>query len=236
LTRAFYLADREVTVEQFLRFVNDADYPDREKPRGWEGVFKPHAPTPDCPVQKVNWFDAVLYCNWLSAREGRQACYERTGEKQTIKDYEGKPEEYDVWRRDFEADGYRLPTEAEWEYASRATSSSDYCFGTGTTKLLDYAWFRNNADTRTWPGGLKLPNAWGLFDMHGNVREWCWDYEGRYGANAVSDPAGPSAGSRRVLRGGAVDDGASGCRCAHRFEHRPTYRSAGYGFRLCCGR
>lgn len=236
LTRPFYLADREVTVEQFQRFVDDADYPDCEKPQDWEGPSKEYSPTQECPVQMVSWFDAILYCNWLSARENRQACYERTGQKQKIKDYFGKDEEYDVWRCNFAAKGYRLPTEAEWEFAARAGSSADYCFGVGTAALADYAWFVNNADTRTWPGGRKLPNAWGLFDMHGNVSEWCWDYDANYAVETRQDPTGPAVGSGRVLRGGAVTLGALACRSAFRDAHRPTFRSAGYGFRLCSGR
>lgn len=236
LTRPYYLADREVTVEQFQRFVDDADYPASEKPRNWEGPSKDYSPTPDCPVQMVSWFDAILYCNWLSEREGRNKCYVRTGKKLMIKDYIGREEENDEWRCDFAADGYRLPTEAEWEFAARAGSSADYCFGAGTTTLADYDWFVNNADTRTWPGGRKLPNARGLFDMHGNVCEWCWDYEAAYSAEPIKDPHGPAMGKDRVLRGGAVTLGALACRSAYRGTHRPTFRSAGYGIRVCCGR
>ncbi len=242
LTKPFYLGDREVTVEQFQRFVDDADYAAVDKPEGWQAQslpWKQYSPTPDCPVVSANWFDAVLYCNWLSTREGRKACYERTGEKQKLKNYDNREAEYDVWRCDFAADGYRLPTEAEWEFASRAGSAGDFCFGSGTTRLLDYAWFVNNSDMHSWPGGGKLPNAWGLFDMHGNAWEWCWDWYGSYGDEPVSDPTGPVsqvAGSGRVLRGGASDVIAAGCRSAHRLAVLPMLRFTYRGFRVLCGR
>jgi len=239
LTQPFYLADREVTVEQFQRFVDDADYHAAEKPQGWQGAVQLYSPMPDCPVQQVNWFDAVLYCNWLSKREGRKPCYERTGEKQKLKDYQNNEQEYDVWRCDFAADGYRLPTEAEWEYACRAGSTADFCFGGGSALLLDYAWFLNNCETRTWPGGQKLPNTFGLFDTHGNVWEWCWDWCESYGAEPASDPTGPvsqAAGSGRVLRGGAFVGDFAFCRSASRFGTRPMYRYYNSGFRVLCGR
>ncbi|HUY36619.1 MAG TPA: SUMF1/EgtB/PvdO family nonheme iron enzyme, partial [Pirellulales bacterium] len=195
LTRAFYLADREVTVEQFQKFLDDPGYPAAEKPNDWKWAdwMKQSSTTPDCPMNGVSWFDTVLYCNWLSTREGRKPCYERTGEKEKLKNYDGTEAEYDVWRCDFAADGYRLPTEAEWEYASRAKSSEGFCYGADEDLLPQYAWFSVNGKSRTWPGGAKLPNAFGLFDMHGNVWEWCWDWQADYPAETVSDPTGPAA-------------------------------------------
>ena len=233
LTHPYFLADREVTVEQFLRFLADMNHPLPEKPREWLGISEAISPTGDCPVQMVNWFDAILYCNWLSLHEGRQPCYLRIG-KQFLKNYKGLDEEHDLWSCDFTTDGYRLPTEAEWEFAARATSSASFCFGDGTSQLSHYAWFRSNSGIRTWPGGLKRPDAWGLFDMHGNVAEWCWDFEGPYSLDSVSDPTGPKTSATHVLRGGAASVGDLGCRCAYRSGHLPAFRSAWNGFRVCC--
>ena len=85
LTRAFFLSDREISVGQFQQFISDAKYPDAEKPDKWRGVAAQISPTPDHPVQEVNWYDAVLFCNWLSRKEGRTPCYERTGKKEKVK-------------------------------------------------------------------------------------------------------------------------------------------------------
>lgn len=233
LTHAFYLADREVTVEQFLRFVHDAQLPTVDRPVEWDGPLPEFSPSPDCPVQMVSWYDAILYCNWLSRREGRRPCYVRNG-TELVQDYTGHEEPRDVWRWDRLADGYRLPTESEWEYAVRAECFGSFSFGEGATRLQEYAWFANNSDGRTWPGGRKLPNAWGLFDMHGNVAEWCWDFERPYTPEPVSDPAGPAAGEVRTFRGGAMGTGALACRSAFRAAHRPTYRAGNLGFRVCC--
>ena len=137
------------------------------------------------PVEQVSWFDAVEYCNRLSLREGLTPAYTINGNNVR-------------WNR--EANGYRLPTEAEWEYACRAGTDTPFYSGS----LVDNAgWHSGNSGGQTRPVGEKEPNSWGLYDMHGNVLEWCWDWLGDYSGEAQTDPQGPSAGTRRVYRGGS---------------------------------
>jgi formylglycine-generating enzyme required for sulfatase activity len=127
---------------------------------------------------------------------------------------------------------YRLPTEAEWEYACRVGSTTRYCFGDDRRQLVEYAWFEGNSGGKTHPVGQKKPNAWGLYDMYGNVWEWCQDWYDAYPSGMVTDPQGPSSGSGRVYRGGSWDYVASLCRSAFRFANESTLRTYDGGFRL----
>jgi len=132
-----------------------------------------------------------------------------------------------------EKDGetYRLPTEAEWEYACRAGQTGPYGFASGN-KLEDYAWYTENSDSKTHPVGTKKANTFGLHDMHGNAWEWCSDWYGFYPSGRVTDPTGPTTGSDRVDRGGGWDFSARGCRSAYRFGFFPSIRDGYLGFRL----
>jgi formylglycine-generating enzyme required for sulfatase activity len=127
---------------------------------------------------------------------------------------------------------YRLPTEAEWEYAARAGSTTAYSFGDDSSQLGKYAWFADNADNTTHPVGKLQPNAWGLYDMHGNVWEWVQDWYGKYTAEPVTDPQGPASGSARVVRGGSWYFDAGICRSAYRSHNTPGGRIVYLGFRL----
>ncbi len=160
----------------------------------------------DCsshPVECVSWVDAEKFCRRLS----------------------GLPAEHSAGRF------YRLPTEAEWEYACRAGSTRAYCFGDDAALLDEYAWFRENSD-ETHPVGEKRSNAWGLYDMHGNVWEWCWDWYDEYPPNSATDPRGLPGGSIRVCRGGCWNRAAAFCRSASRGWRGPSIRSLIIGFRV----
>jgi formylglycine-generating enzyme required for sulfatase activity len=142
---------------------------------------------------------------------------------------------YAVWLSRLTGERYRLPTEAEWEYAARANTTTAFSFGDDIGKLNEYAWYSDNSEGKTHPVGKKKPNAWGLYDMHGNVWEWVADdWHDNYreaphdGRAWVDDPRG----AYRVMRGGSWDYGAQGCRAAGRFYDRPSYRYDDFGFRL----
>lgn len=127
---------------------------------------------------------------------------------------------------------YRLPTEAEWEYACRAGSTTAFCFGNDMGTLAEHAWFGPNSIDWSHQAGQKKPNAWGLYDMHGNVWEWCQDWYSIYPSEPVRDPKGPPSGSHRVSKGGSWRSAARFCRSAHRYGVDPDYRRPTRGFRL----
>ncbi|MBI4662191.1 MAG: formylglycine-generating enzyme family protein [Verrucomicrobia bacterium] len=158
------------------------------------------------PVEQVRWTQAAKYCNSRSFKEGLKPCYDET-----------------TWQCDFSANGYRLPTEAEWEYACRAGSQTAYSFGDDPEALRTCGWFKRNADKKTHPVGAKSPNAWGLHDMHGNVAEWCNDsYQAGYYKNSpASDPRGPEQGSTRVIRGGHWAASPEKCTSFYRMNDAP---------------
>jgi formylglycine-generating enzyme required for sulfatase activity len=173
------------------------------------------------PVERTQWTDAVRFCNKCSELEGLTPCYN-----------------LDTWECNFKADGYRLPTEAEWEYACRAGSQTQYHFVHDDRDLPSYAWFKQNSKGITHPVGQLRPNYWGLYDMHGNVWQWCNDFYGEtyYSESPKENPRGPTTGKMRVLRGGAWDCDAEKCRAAYRFKEFPVYSDAcfgadSYGFR-----
>ena len=127
---------------------------------------------------------------------------------------------------------YRLPTEAEWEYACRAETTTRLYNGDRDSDLDRIGWYAGNSGSKTHPVGQKQPNAWGLYDMHGNVWEWCQDWKGNYPSGSVADPRGPSSGSARVCRGGSWSYGSKYCRSAIRNGYAPSYRYFSQGFRL----
>jgi formylglycine-generating enzyme required for sulfatase activity len=128
--------------------------------------------------------------------------------------------------------GFRLPTEAEWEYACRAGTKTEFYSGDNDNDLAEAGWYSGNSDSKTHPVGEKKPNAFGLHDMHGNVWEWCQDWYGDYSPGDVSDPTGPSSGSLRVLRGGSWISNSAYCRTASRYSRVPAYSVSYRGFRV----
>jgi formylglycine-generating enzyme required for sulfatase activity len=221
LSRAFALQATEVTQGQWRTLMGN-------NPSSFASCGD------DCPVETVNWYDALAYMNALSARDGLAPCYELTGcsgrpgatrhseevyicERAAVTAPDGHPAS---------CSGYRLPTEAEWEYAARA----------GTTKARDgnlrrIAWYDQNAANETHPVGKKRPNAWGAHDMLGNVEEWTWDRYGAYAGEPVTDPVQASADPHRVSRGCRHNASQLACRLAKRHKSSPVRRNAGVGFR-----
>ena len=161
--------------------------------------------SPLLPVESVSWNEAKEFCRRLSERpEEKNAGYV-----------------------------YRLPYEAEWEYACRATMTSAHSFSDiSSTKLADYAWYQANSLNRSHRVGTRLANAFGLYDMHGNVAEWCEDWLGDYPATPVADPRGPKTGVKRVCRGGSFSSQPEQCRSAFRLGYVPERRLTTVGFRV----
>jgi len=152
---------------------------------------------PRNPVEQVTWTAAVKFCNARSSQEGLKPCYDTN-----------------TWACDFSANGYRLPTEAEWEYACRSGSTAQYYYGDNADELKSFGWFEGNSDSKTHPAGQRKPNAFGLYDMAGNVWEWCNDFYATkyYRESPGENPPGPNQGEKRVLRGGAWSSSAGNCR------------------------
>jgi formylglycine-generating enzyme len=237
IKKPFYLGTYHVTRGQFRKFVGDSGYTtDAEKgdepgASGWDpskkvfGFIRGYSwralgfpQTDEHPVVNVSWHDAMAFCHWLNRREGKT---------------------------------YRLPTEAEWEYACRAGTKTRYYSGDDpetlatvgntadaefTAKFPDRGWEikANDGYVFTAPVGQFKPNAFGLYDMHGNAWQWCadWYMEDYYGKSPVAGPAGPSSGNSRVLRGGCWSSGPDCARSASRFMYQPDFREDNIGFRV----
>jgi len=172
------------------------------------------------PVEQVSWYDAAIFCNRLSEAAGLEPCYDLS-----------------TWACDFSKNGFRLPSEAEWEYAVRAGTTTRFYTGESGGDLDLAGWFLSNSKGTTHPDGQKEPNQWGLHDMHGNVWEWCndWYDENYYSYSPERNPKGPVSGSYRVFRGGSWNNYAHYCGSANRGHFSPDYGSSILGFRICLG-
>jgi sulfatase modifying factor 1 len=171
------------------------------------------------PVESVSWNDIITFCNTLSSSEGLTPVYTVNGSTVTA---------------NWSANGYRLPTEAEWEYAARGGASSTNTLYSGSNTLEDVGWSMDNSDSTTHDVGTRSPNQLGIYDMSGNIYEWCWDWysSSYYTSASQTNPKGPNSGYYRVLRGGSWNVLALHCRVALRSEYEPDNRFYAFGFRL----
>lgn len=207
---SFYLGQYEVTFAEYESFCEATG---RSKPNdeGWGRGYQ--------PVINVSWYDAIAYCNWLSLQQDYTPVYHIQGDNVTP---------------NWSANGYRLPTEAEWEYAARGGIRNTRSKYSGSNDINEVAWYNGNSIDRSHPVGRKKPNELGLYDMSGNIGEWCWDWYNRdyYSRSSKVDPRGPEQGSYRVDRGGGWNFAPRLCRSTDRNSWAPQIRNPIIGFRL----
>lgn len=215
-TYDFYIGKYEVTFDEYDAFCN-ATGKSKASDSGWGRGTR--------PVINVTWWDAIDYCNWLSEKEKLPKAYDSDG---NLLDKDGR-----ITIDPSKVVGYRLPTEAEWEYAAKGGNKSEGYKYSGSDNVSDVAWYSSNSGSKTQEVGKKAPNELGLYDMSGNVWEWCSDWYGSYSSSAQTNPYNSTAGSYRVLRGGSWYYNAAYARVAGRSCHSPTYTFYFLGFRIC---
>ena len=215
LSSEFYLGATPVTVGQFRRFVVETNHKTEAEsgPSGGFGVVGGEL------VQQPQF-------NW------RNPGYAQTDEHPVTIVTFADATAFLNWLSGKSGRTMILPTEAQWEYSCRAGSATSYCYGDDVQELSQYAWYDANRTGVPHAVGEKKPHAWGLYDMHGNVWEWCWDRYGKYPSEPVTDPVGPKEGSNRVYRGGGWSDVAAICRSAFRNGFDPSFRRFNFGFRV----
>ncbi|UTY25115.1 formylglycine-generating enzyme family protein [Treponema denticola] len=232
---AYLIGETEVTQELWQAVMGN-------NPSGFTGTPAADETQGKRPVENVNWYHAIAFCNKLSIKLGLEPCY-TVNVGGTPVDFAnlsfdqiptGNNADWNKAELDMNKKGFRLPTEAEWEWAAKGGKEYQWA-GTNTeAELKNYAWYNSNSGNKTHEVKKKSPNGYGLYDMSGNVWEWCWDWYGDLPASLGADYAGPVSGSYRVLRGGSWNNSAEDCAVVARNRSYPDYRSSNDGFRLAC--
>ena len=231
-----YISGTEVSLALYRKFM---DAMERSPEAGLltERSWSPDSvvsPRDDCPAQSMSWNDAVLFCNWMSSKEGMDPCYRRSKAPPGSGEDRSEPE----WECDFEARGYRLPTDVEWDLACRAGTTTRFSFGDDAALLPRHGKSTNDRKEPALPVGSLLPNAWGLFDMHGNVWEWCWDgfapAPGQGEAGEGEAGGRPARSPGKVIRGGGVANSRGDSDSRARGFMEPRRAAWNLGFRVAC--